>query len=458
VPFARESIPHDSDSGARALEPSRPSMAEIGSSVADDRIGQEAAAHRVALAALVDRVLKGVDQGALAGELSEALAQSVERAIGEQAAALQADGDVGANISKEMLARDARAELTAFGPLSEMLDDPEVNEIVVSRYDRISATRAGRHLNVEPPFSSEASLRLALSRLCRLAGAGINAQERVVERRLPNGARLSAVLAPIGQVGTLIVVRKPRRSATSLDELVRRGTISRAIATFLGHLVAARANVLVVGPRGSGVPNLVSALAAAAANARLIAVQDLDELVSAETAARLVPTDPAEAARLVQVAARTPDARLVVDLVSPEVASATIEAIGEGADGVIAALRAPSLRRGLSRLTGEVATMRPGTTPVLAREWIAGAFDVALEVSRLRDGRYRALRVAELSAAGTDELQAQDVFTFMIERTAAGGAVEGTFIPSGIVPRIVEELSARGIAVESSLFTRPPSR
>jgi len=294
--------------------------------------------------------------------------------------------------------------------------------------------------------------------LCRLAGAGINAQERVVERRLPNGARLSAVLAPIGQVGTLIVVRKPRRSATSLDELVRRGTISRAIATFLGHLVAARANVLVVGPRGSGVPNLVSALAAAAANARLIAVQDLDELVSAETAARLVPTDPAEAARLVQVAARTPDARLVVDLVSPEVASATIEAIGEGADGVIAALRAPSLRRGLSRLTGEVATMRPGTTPVLAREWIAGAFDVALEVSRLRDGRYRALRVAELSAAGTDELQAQDVFTFMIERTAAGGAVEGTFIPSGIVPRIVEELSARGIAVESSLFTRPPSR
>src|SRR5262245_31737970 len=126
VPFARpplESIPHDSDSGARALEPSRPSAAELGVSVADDRIGQEAAAHRVALAALVERVLKAFDPVMLSGELDAALAQSIERAIGEQSAALQADGELPPTISKEMLSRDARAELTAFGPLSEMLDD-----------------------------------------------------------------------------------------------------------------------------------------------------------------------------------------------------------------------------------------------------------------------------------------------------------------------------------------------
>ena len=203
---------------------------------------------------------------------------------------------------------------------------------------------------------------------------------------------------------------------------------------------------------------VVSALAAAASDGRLIAVQDLDELVASETAARLVPTDPQEAARLVQVAARTPDARLVVDIVSPEVAAATIDAVGEGADGVVAALRAPSLRRALPRLAGEIAAMRIGTTPALARDWVSNAFDIVIEVSRLRDGRHRVLRVAELVAGSGDEIQMQDVFTFVIERTAAGGAVEGTFSASGVVPRIAEEMTGRGIHVETSLFTRPPSR
>ena len=58
-----------------------------------------------------------------------------------------------------------------------------------------------------------------------------------------------------------------------------------------------------------------------------------------------------------------------------------------------------------------------------------------------------------------DDLQRRiaDVFSFNVERTAAGGAVEGTFNASGSVPRIADEVSSRGFSLESSLFTRPPS-
>lgn len=463
VPFAArpplDSVPQQEfDSGPRPHEPSRPSAAEISPSVPDERISLEALQHRQVLGVLVERVRSKLDAPVLAGELDDSIVGRIERSLGEQLAQLRAEGELPPSLNAESLQRDARLELTGFGPLTGLLEDGEVSEAVVSRFDRVSASRTGRNIAIEPPFSSEASLRLALARLCRLSGIGLSADERVVERRLPSGARLSAVLAPAGHVGTLLVLRKPRKADASLDGLVRRGAISRAIATFLGHLVAARANVLVVGPRGSGVPMVVSALAAAASDGRLIAVQDLDELVASEAAARLVPTDPQEAARLVQVAARTPDARLAVDIVSPEVAAATIEAIGEGADGVVAALRAPSLRRALPRLAGEIAAMRIGTTPALAREWVSNAFDIVLEVARLRDGRHRVLRVVELAAGSGDEIQTQDVFTFVIERTAAGGAVEGTFSASGVVPRVAEEMVGRGIHVETSLFTRPPSR
>ena len=67
------------------------------------------------------------------------------------------------------------------------------------------------------------------------------------------------------------------------------------------------------------------------------------------------------------------------------------------------------------------------------------------------------LRIAELGVEG-NAVALRDVFTFNFERTAAGGAVEGSFHASGVVPRIVEDLQARGAAVDLSIFKRPPGR
>jgi pilus assembly protein CpaF len=97
-------------------------------------------------------------------------------------------------------------------------------------------------------------------------------------------------------------------------------------------------------------------------------------------------------------------------------------------------------------------------TSELARQWIASTFDVFLEVGTLRDGRHRVLRVAEPVAADPSGIQTRDIFTLVVERTATGGLVEGTFQASGSQPRVVDEMTARGISVDSGLFSRPPSR
>jgi pilus assembly protein CpaF len=68
------------------------------------------------------------------------------------------------------------------------------------------------------------------------------------------------------------------------------------------------------------------------------------------------------------------------------------------------------------------------------------------------------LRIAEIVNSTSDEIQTQDIFTFVMDRTAAGGAIEGVFSASGVVPQVVDTLRTRGTAVESSIFSRPPSR
>ena len=85
---------------------------------------------------------------------------------------------------------------------------------------------------------------------------------------------------------------------------------------------------------------------------------------------------------------------------------------------------------------------------------INASFDIAIEVVRLRDGRTRVAKIAELAGLEGDVIAMRDVFDFSVERIAAGGAIEGSFHPSGLMPRVAEQLQARGIATDAALFRR----
>jgi pilus assembly protein CpaF len=460
---ARLELTSDASSSGRMpiVEP-RPSLIErIASSAHEERVDEETAARRRVLARVVEGVKVGLGPSVLPEQVEPALRERILRAIAEQ---LDAAAKNGAELShprvRETVQRAAEAELMELGPLTAVLEDPAVTEITVAKFDHVSVQRDSQLVASELVFSSEEALGLVIRRLCLRSGAPASAKEMVIERRLPDGTKLTAVVGAAAPAGALLALRRPRRVSLSLEELVRRGTISRAIASFLQQCMAARVNVLVVGAAGGGAASLLSALCSASGEGRVVAVQEFEDvIVQSATATRLsMPDDFNDAVRVLRVAAAVPQARLLVELSNRDTTVALMEIIGEGIDGVLAAVKAPNLRRALARLPADIVAARPGMNVEAAREWIASSFDIVIEISRLRDGRQRVLRVSEIVGASEREIQTQDVFTFAIERTAAGGSIEGTFSASGVVPRVAEEMRARGMALERALFTRPPSR
>ncbi len=414
--------------------------------------------YRSALASLVGRVVQDLEPTLLDGIIDETARGRIERSIEERAHELRSQGDLPNDIDVGRLSQEARAELFELGPVGPLLVDSTVSEIVATRFDAVSAQKGGRHVPITPGFSSEDALRRVVRRLCRAAGKPLGDGETTVERRLRDGSHLSAAIGPGAPTG-LLVIRKVRRVGATFEELVRGGTISRAIATFLGHCVAARLNVLVSGPRDLGTSAVVAAIAAAQTDSRQVVLFDVDDVSpAAEGVTRLSLAQGDESAQTLAIAARVPGARLVVELANSALTATVVDVIGDGVSGVVASVYAANARRALGRLSADVARSRTDGGVPAARELIASSFDVVVEVGRLRDGRLRVLRVAEIAGAAADEVELSDVFTFAVERTAAGGAVEGTFSPSGSVPKIADELSARGFAFEASLFTRPPSR
>jgi len=420
------------------------------------------AAHRGAIIGLIDRVGEMVDLRPLDGgaPADDALIGRVDRALADRAAALRAQGEIPGEVDVDALIAEARRELLELGPLTPLFDDEDVSEIQIVRSDYVVAMHGRRQVPSDLGFSGEAAVGRVIRRLCLAAGKPLQPGETFVERRLARGARMFAVLPPASDHGHMVVIRKPQRADLTLEDLVRSGTISRAMAGLFGQCVEARANILVTGALGAGATSLIGALAAAGSTTdRVVVLQEDDELIfnQPHTISILLGETPEEGARAVQAAARIRPDRLVVGAFAGRVAAEVVDAMGDGVDGVLAAARAPTLRQAAARLTADLAATKPGLTPEIAREWLISAFDLVIEIARLRDGRHRVLRVAELALEG-NHVAVRDIFTFAVERTAAGGAVEGSFHPTGLIPGIVEDLAARGIQIDASIFKRHNSR
>jgi pilus assembly protein CpaF len=198
-------------------------------------------------------------------------------AIAETFLSMQTDGSVNADIDMREVAHVALHEAVGLGALDDVLSDESVRTVVVNGPAHVFVDR-GEGLEAAPlKFSSEGALRRVARRLAAGTGQTLEAQP-VLHGRLSFGPRLTIMQPPLVVRGPVIELRI--RSAKSLEQLAEAGWMSTDAATYLAKAIAECRNIVVAGPRGSGVTEVMSALARElpeTANAVAVeAVPDLD--------------------------------------------------------------------------------------------------------------------------------------------------------------------------------------
>ena len=411
------------------------------------------AGRRLALITLVDRIADALDLAALreSPTVDDALARSIERVAREQAEAMREEGEAPEGTDLGSLAADAHRELTALGPIAALLEDDEVTEIQCARNDQVLAVRENTLVHADAAFTSDEALGRIIARLAQQAGDAVKPGETVIERRLPRGAHMIAV-APPTSLAHALIIRKRRKVDATLEDLVRANAMSRPMAVFLDACVQARANILASAPAGTSTALLVAALASAApAGERVALLSDVEEVQMPQAhvvGLSLADARPRASEEAVRAAARLRPDRLILASIPAGATAALIEAIGEGAEGVVAAGAAPSLRQLLARFASQLAMARPGLELEAARECIAEAFDIAIELTTLADGRARILRISEV--AGYEGKGPRDLLVFTPDASGADGTHQST----GAQPRAIAEFAARGIKLDPALFKR----
>ncbi len=362
-----------------------------------------------------------------------------------------------AQIIKEVL-----DEALGLGPLEDLLADDNVTEIMVNSRAQIYIEKSGKPQLSAVTFSSEPQMMNIIERIVSPLGRRCDEKTPYVDARLQDGSRVHIIIPPLSLRGPTITIRKFPKKRIGPKELIGFGSMTDEIADFLRTCVEARLNIIVSGGTGSGKTTLLNVLSNfIPATERIITVEDSAELQLGQEHLVRLETRPANIEGEGEVSIRDliknclrmrPD-RIVVGECRSGEALDMLQAMNTGHDGSITTIHSNNPRDCIARL--ETLVMMAGMNlPLKAiREQIASAVHLIIQQARLSDGSRKITYVTEVSGIQGDVVSLQDVFVFKQEGVDKKRKIIGRYVPTGFIPKFVEEMEAKGMKVSRGLFT-----
>ena len=322
---------------------------------------------------------------------------------------------------RKRLRQDLFHSIRRMDVLQDLLEDPEVTEIMVNGPDNIFIEKAGKLSRYPGSFSSAQKLDDVIQQIVGASNRVVNTSSPIVDCRLANGDRVNVVLDPIAVNGPILTIRRFPQNPITMDDLLRFGSIPEDIARFLGKCVRAGLNIFISGGTGSGKTTFLNVLSDCIdPGERVITIEDNAELqirhvpnlVQMEARnANVEGCRPISIRDLIKASLRMRPDRIVVGEVRGPEAIDMIQAMNTGHDGSMSTGHANSAYDMLSRL--ETMILMGMDLPVSAiRGQLASGIDLIVHLGRLRDRSRKLLEVAEILGLEEGQIKLSTLYRF----------------------------------------------
>lgn len=323
--------------------------------------------------------------------------------------------------------------LRKYDAIQELLEDPEVTEIMVNGASHIFYERKGKLFQSQTHFSSEQKLGDVIQQMAGNSNRMVNEASPIVDTRLEDGSRVNIVLSPISIDGAAVSIRKFPQTPILMEDLIRIGSITEEAAAFLKVLVTAGYNIFISGGTGSGKTTFLNALSQyIPREERIITIEDSAELrlvdkpnlVRLETRNQMFEgVKPITIRDLIRTALRMRPERIVVGECRGEEALDMLQAMNTGHDGSLSTGHANSCQDMMSRL--ETMVLMGMELPLAAvRSQIVSGLDILVHLGRMRDKSRKVLAITEVIGMQEGEIVLRDLYRY-VEKPSEGEKVCG---------------------------------
>ncbi len=353
-------------------------------------------------------------------------------------------------------------ELNGYGPITELLEDKDITEIMVNGINEVYIEIDGHVVRDESvSFINDDHIVRTIQRMIQPLGRTIDTANPMVDARLKDGSRLNAVIPPLSLKGPVMTIRKFKPDLESIDDFLRTGTLTPYMARFLEACVKAKLNIIICGGTGSGKTSLLNVLSSFINPAeRIITIEDAAELrlhqehvISLET--RLVNYEGSGEITIRDLVINSlrmrPD-RIIVGEVRGKEAFDMLQAMNTGHTGSMTTMHANGPIDALNRLETMI-LMAGMEIPIRAiREYIENAIHIVIHISRMADGKRKIVDISEVVGFEGDEIKLKPIFTFTQTGVLDNGEVDGEFKLLKYKPKVYQKIKAAGIDDLEDIF------
>ncbi|PCI33368.1 MAG: flagellar protein FlaI [Alphaproteobacteria bacterium] len=379
------------------------------------------------------------------------LAEQVSEAVNE----LMAQEKINLNLREQRdLVNMLLHDMLGLGPLEPLLSDESITEIMVNGPKQVYIERGGKLELSDVTFRDNQHVMNICTRIVTAVGRRVDESTPLCDARLADGSRVNIIIPPLALDGATISIRKFAKQKITLDHMIDWKSMSHDMGTVLKIAGACRLNILISGGTGSGKTTMLNALSRMIdVGERVVTIEDTAELQMQQPHVVRLETRPANLEGkgeismrdLVKNALRMRPDRIILGEVRGAEAFDVLQAMNTGHDGSMCTLHANNTREALTRMENMIGMADLKLPQKAVREQIAGAVDLVVQVSRMRDGGRRCASITEVVGMEGDIITTQDLFVYEFTGEDADGNLLGRFKSTGVRPYFMEKAAYFGL-------------
>ena len=355
------------------------------------------------------------------------------------------------NLERSHLYNIIENEIFGYGPLTELLKDQNISEIMVNAPDEIYISINGQIMpDKSISFINNDHIMRTIKKMIKTTNINLN-DNKSITVHLEDGSILNAIFPPISSKGPILTIKKHNKALSTIDDLLKIGSLTPYMARFLNAAVLAKLNIIICGSTSSGKTSLLNALGNLIdPNARVITVENVSELKIKKN--NIIHLNPINNEDLITDSLKMfPDTLIIGEIDKTNTMQTMNIMLDNNNINVLTTILSSDVIETINKFE-TIGYVESNLSSKSMRDKLYNAIDLIINIKELSDHKRKITSICEFNKNKDNEIVLKEIFAYKVKEVLPNGDVTGEYSLFKYMPRSYQKIKQANINSIDDIF------